>query len=161
LTRLVYLAMEQGHDDSAYLTDKDGVLLKTNPLKDRHVRLALSKLISRQAIVERVLSGAGDAAGQLVPEGMGGWDAALRPMAYGPVAERKLLAESGYPDGFGLALHGSSNRFPNDSQLTQTLGRMFSRGGLRVNAVEVLPYNIYAAQATQRKYSLFLPATTA
>ncbi len=42
------------------------------------------------------------------------------------------------------------------SQLTQALGQMFSRGGLRVNGVEVLPYNVYAPAATARKYSLFI-----
>ena len=39
---------------SPFLTDKDGNPLTVNPLKDRRVRLALSKLINRQAIVERV-----------------------------------------------------------------------------------------------------------
>ena len=53
-------------------------------------------------------------------------------------------------------MHGSNNRFPNDSQLTQALGQMFSRGGLKVNGVEVLPYNVYAPGATARKYSLFV-----
>ena len=52
-------------------------------------------------------------------------------------------------------MHGSNNRFPSDLQLVQALGQMFSRGGLRVNAVEALPYNVYAPQATQRKYSVF------
>lgn len=33
---------------------------------------------------------------------------------------------------------------------------MFSRGGIRVNGVEVVPYNVYAPAATQRKYSLFI-----
>jgi peptide/nickel transport system substrate-binding protein len=33
---------------------------------------------------------------------------------------------------------------------------MFSRGGLKVNGVEVLPYNVYAPGATARKYSLFI-----
>jgi peptide/nickel transport system substrate-binding protein len=33
---------------------------------------------------------------------------------------------------------------------------MFSRGGLRVSGVEVVPYNVYAPAATQRKYSLFI-----
>jgi peptide/nickel transport system substrate-binding protein len=148
--------MDQGRDVSPFLTDKDGNPLKGNPLKDRRVRLALSKLINRSAIAERVLAGAGEPAGQLVPDGMGGYDPALQPMGFDPAGARALLAEAGYPDGFGLTLHGSSNRFPNDSQLTQALGQMFSRGGLRVNGVEVLPYNVYAPQATQRKYSLFV-----
>lgn len=155
-SRLVYLAMDQGRDESPFLTDKDGNPLKTNPLKDRRVRLALSKLINRPAITERVLAGAGEPAGQLVPDGMGGYDPDLKPMTYDPAGGHKLLEEAGYKDGFGLMLHGSNNRFPNDSQLTQAIGQMFSRGGLRVNGVEVLPYNVYAGQATQRKYSLFL-----
>ena len=155
-TRMIYLAMDQGRDESPFLTDKDGNPLKVNPLKDRRIRLALSKLINRQAIVERVVSGAGEPAGQIVPEGMGSHDPSLQPMAFDPDGAKKLLTEAGYPNGFGLTLHGSNNRFPNDSQLTQALGQMFSRGGLKVNGVEVLPYNVYAPGATARKYSLFI-----
>ena len=155
-TRMIYLAMDQGRDDSPFITDKDGAPLKVNPLKDRRVRLALSKLINRPAIVERVLAGAGEPAGQIVPDGMGGYDPSLQPMGFDLEGAKKLLAEAGYPNGFGLTLHGSNNRFPNDSQLTQAIGQMFSRGGLRVNGVEVLPYNVYAPGATARKYSLFI-----
>ncbi len=154
-TRVIYVAMDQGRDDSPFITDKDGKPMTVNPLKDRRVRLALSKMINRPAITDRVLSGAGDPSGQIVPDGMGGYDPALKPMAFDPEGARKLLKEAGYPDGFGLTVHGSNNRFPNDSQVTQALGQMFTRGGLRVNAVEVYPYNVYAPGATQRKYSLF------
>ena len=155
-TRMIYLAMDQGRDDTPFVTDKDGAPVKVNPLKDRRVRLALSKLINRQAIVERVVSGAGEPAGQIVPEGMGGYDVSLKPMAFDPEGAKKLLAEAGYPNGFGLTLHSSNNRFPNDSQLAQAIGQMFSRGGLKVNGVEPLPYNVYAPGATARKYSLFV-----
>ena len=154
-TRMVYLAMDQGRDDSPFITDKDGKPMTVNPLKDRRVRLALSKMINRQAIVERVLAGAGEPTGQFVPEGMGGHDPALKPMAFDLPGAKQLLAEAGYPGGFGLTLHGSNNRFPNDSQVAQGLGQMFSRGGIKVNAVEVVPYNVYAPAATQRKYSIF------
>jgi peptide/nickel transport system substrate-binding protein len=148
--------MDQGRDDSPFITDKDGKPMTVNPLKDRRVRMALSKMINRQAIVERVLSGAGEATDQLVPDGMGGYDPELRPIAFDPAGAKQLLTDAGYPDGFGLTLHSSNNRFPNDSQLAQALGQMFSRGGLHVNGVEVVPYNVYATAATQRKYSLFV-----
>ena len=154
-TRVVYLAMDQGRDDSPFVTDKDGKPLGANPLKDRRVRLALSKMINRAAIAERVLAGAGEPSGQIVPEGMGGHDPALKPMAYDAEGARRLLTEAGYPDGFGITLHGSNNRFPNDSQLMQAIAQMFTRGGLKVNGVEVLPYNVYAPRATQRQFSLF------
>src|SRR5258708_453497 len=36
-TRVVYIAMDQGHDDSPFITDKDGQQLTVNPLKDRRV----------------------------------------------------------------------------------------------------------------------------
>ena len=155
-TRVVYVGMDQGRDDSPFITDKEGKPMTANPLKDRRVRLALSKMINRQAIVERVLSGAGEPTGQIVPDGMGGYDATLKPVAFDPAGAKQLLTEAGYPDGFGLTLHGSNNRFPNDSQLAQALGQMFSRGGIRVNGVEVVPYNVYATAATQRKYSVFI-----
>jgi peptide/nickel transport system substrate-binding protein len=155
-TRVVYVGMDQGRDESPFITDKDGKPMTVNPLKDRRVRLALSKMINRQAIVERVLSGAGEPTGQIVPDGMGGYDPALKPVAFDPPGAKQLLTEAGYPDGFGLTLHGSNNRFPNDLQLAQALGQMFSRGGIRVNGVEVVPYNVYATAATQRKYSLFI-----
>ena len=155
-TRVVYIGMDQGRDESPFITDKDAKPMTVNPLKDRRVRLALSKMINRQAIVERVLSGAGEATGQLVPDGMGGHDKSLKPVGFDPAGAKQLLAEAGYPDGFGLTLHGSNNRFPNDSQVAQALGQMFSRGGMRVNGVEVVPYNVYAPAATQRKYSLFI-----
>ncbi len=148
--------MDQGRDESPFITDKDGKPMTVNPLKDRRVRQALSKMINRQAIVERVLSGAGEATDQLVPDGMGGYDPTLKPVALDLPGAKNLLTEAGYPDGFGLTLHGSNNRFPNDSQLAQALGQMFSRGGMRVNGVEVVPYNVYAPAATQRKYSLFI-----
>jgi peptide/nickel transport system substrate-binding protein len=154
-TRMVYVAMDQGRDDSPFITDKDGKPLPKNPLKDRRVRLALSKMINRTALTERVLAGAGEPAGQIVPDGMGGYDASLKPVALDLPGARKLLTEAGYPDGFGLTIHGSNNRFPNDSQITQALGQMFSRGGLKVNGVEVMPYNVYAPSATQRKFSVF------
>src|SRR3984957_9541004 len=92
-TRVVYVGMDQGRDNSPFITDKDGNPMNRNPLKDRRVRLALSKLINRQAIVERVLSGAGEASGQIVPDGMGGYDQTLQPVAFDPAGAKQLLIE--------------------------------------------------------------------
>ncbi len=154
--RAVYIAMDQGRDDSPFVTTKDGAPMTVNPLRDRRVRQALSKMINREAIVARILSGAGEPTGQLVPDDLDGHDPGIKPTPLDIAGAKRLLTEAGYPDGFGLTLHGSNNRFPNDSQVAQALGQMFSRGGIKVNAVEVVPYNVYAPAATQRKYSVFI-----
>lgn len=153
--RLVYLALDSARDDSPFVTDRDGKPLEKNPLRDVRVRQALSHMINRIAIVERVLNG-GEPAGQIVPEGQGGYAPDLKPDAFDPALAKKLLTEAGWPQGFGLTVHTSSDRFPGDAQVGQAIGQMLSRGGLRVNGVEALPYAVYAAAATARKYSAFV-----
>ena len=71
--RIVYLALDSARDESPFVTDHDGKPMTTNPLRDLKVRQALSKMLNRTAIVDRVLSGAGEPAGQIVPEGQGGY----------------------------------------------------------------------------------------
>ncbi len=38
----------------------------------------------------------------------------LTPDRVDPDAAKKLLAEAGYPNGFGITLHSTSDRLPND-----------------------------------------------
>ena len=154
-TRMIYLAIDSARDTTPFVTDKEGKPLDRNPLRDVRVRRALSLMINRPGIVDRVLSGAGEPAGQMVPEVQGGHDPALTPDRYDVEAAKKLLVAAGYPNGFGLTLHSSNNRVPKDGEVAQAIGQMFSRGGLRV-AVEAMPYNVYVGQATAQKFSMFL-----
>lgn len=154
--RILYLALDSARDTSPFVTDTEGKAMEKNPLKDRRVRIALSKMINRDAIVDKILSGSAESAGQIVPQGMGGHDPALKPMAFDPKGAKALLAEAGYPKGFGLTLHGSKDRVQGDADMTQAIGQMFARGGIKMNAVEVFPYSIYAPAASARKYSVFL-----
>ena len=154
-TRVIYLAIDSVRDVSPTITDRDGKPLDRNPLRDRRVRQALSMMINRDAIVARVLTGAGVAAGQMVPDVQGGHDPGLTPTPYDPEGAKKLQAEAGYPNGFGVTVHTSNNRVPKDGELGQAIGQMFSRGGLRVQ-VEAQPYTTYVAQATAGKFSLFV-----
>lgn len=157
-TRLVYLALDSARDRSPFVTDAAGkpLLDGRNPLRDARARRAVSLLIDRTAIVSRLLDGSGEAAGQMVPEGLGGYDPALPPPAPDPAGARRLLAEAGWPSGFGLTLHSSSDRFPQDAALVQAIGQMLRRGGIAVNAVQAVPYAMYAAAAGRQEYSAFV-----
>ena len=155
--RLIYLGLSM-RDETAPpgVTDLAGQPLPANPFKDARVRKAVSLMIDRQLVIDRILGGAGVAAGQLVPDALGGHVADLGPDQADPAAAKALLAEAGYPEGFGITIASSNDRFPGDADLAQALGQMLTRGGLKVNGVEVYPYNVYSKAATDGQYGAFV-----
>ena len=154
--RVIYLALDSSRDESPFVVGADGKPIKPNPLKDVRVRQALSKMINRQLIVDRILDGAGEPAGQIVPEGIGGADPSLKPTAPDVPGAKKLLAEAGYPQGFGLTIHTSNDRFAGDAETAQAIGQMFAQGGIKVNGVVGQPYNVYASAAGKQQFSAFI-----
>jgi peptide/nickel transport system substrate-binding protein len=153
--RVMYVHLDSARDKSPFVTDKAGRPLDRNPLKDVRVRRAMSKAINRQALVERVMEGAARATGQLLPEGMFGYTPALKPEPYDPEGARKLLAEAGYPDGFGLTIHGPNNRYVNDEQVAQAIAQMLTRVGI-VTRVDTMPSAVYFTRANKLEFSLML-----
>lgn len=153
--RVMYLHMDSNRDKSPYITDKAGKPLDRNPLKDVRVRRALSKAINRQALVERVMEGAAVATGQLMPEGMFGYTPALKPEPYDPDGARKLLAEAGYPEGFGVTLHAPNNRYVNDEQVAQAIAQMLARVGIAAR-VDAMPASVYFSRGSKLEFSFLL-----
>ena len=154
--RITFLAIDSGRATTPFATDLAGAPLAKNPLADMRVRRALSKMINRPALVERVAGGQGVPAGQIVPPGQGGYAEDLAPDTLDLAAAKRLLAEAGYPQGFGITIQSSNDRFPEDSAVLQALGQMFTRGGLKLNGVNSMPFNVVIGQAAQQKFSLYL-----
>ena len=140
---------------SPYVKDKDGRAIAKNPLKDARVRKAISKAINRAAIVEKVMEGEAVAAGQLLPEGMFGTTPRLKVEPYDPEGARKLLAEAGYPNGFGLTIHSPNNRYVNDAKVAQAVAQMLTRIGIATK-VEAMASATFFPQATELKFSFML-----
>ncbi len=155
--RLIYLGLSMRDEASPPgVTDLAGKPLAANPFRDARVRKAVSLMIDRQLVIDRILGGAGVAAGQLVPDALGGHVPDLAPDQADPAQAKVLLAEAGYPEGFGITVASSNDRFPGDADLAQALGQMLTRGGLKVNGVEVFPYNVYSKAATDGAYGAFV-----
>jgi peptide/nickel transport system substrate-binding protein len=134
------------------LTDASGAPLAKNPLRDRRVREALSKAINRRAIAERLMDGAALPASNLVSPPVFGHARDLAPDAYDPKGARRLLAEAGYPRGFGMRLSAPNNRYVNDDQIAQAVAAMLARVGVRAR-VEAMPISAYLTQGRNGKFA--------
>ncbi|GIK85476.1 MAG: peptide ABC transporter substrate-binding protein [Betaproteobacteria bacterium] len=153
--RLIYLHLDSDRDASPFVTDKAGAPMAKNPLRDARVRKALSKMINRPAIVDRVMEGEAVMAGQLVPDFLFGATKNLAVEKHDPDGARRLLAEAGYPDGFGLTIHAPNNRYINDEQIAQAVAQMLTRGGVATKVV-AMPSSTYFTQATDLRFSFML-----
>ena len=153
--RMIYLHLDSDRDVSPFVTDKAGAPLAKNPLKDPRVRKALSKAINRPAIVERVMEGEAIASGQLIPDFLFGATRNLQVEKFDPDGARKLLAEAGYPNGFGLTIHAPNNRYVNDAKIAQAVAQMLSRIGVDTKVV-AMPSSTFFTQASDLKFSLML-----
>jgi peptide/nickel transport system substrate-binding protein len=153
--RCYFWTLDVDRDVSPQITDTDGQPLTKNPLKDVRVRRAMSMAIDREALVSRVMQGQAIQAAQFMPDGVPGTSAKLKPVAYDLAGAKKLLAEAGYPNGFGVVVNSSNDRYPNDAQVNQAVAQMWTRLGLKAT-VSAMPKAIYFPRATKLEFSILL-----
>ncbi|MBC7718837.1 MAG: ABC transporter substrate-binding protein [Chitinophagaceae bacterium] len=153
--RVIYLYPDTRREKSPFVTDKDGKPMDKNPLMDPRVRTALSMAINREAIRDRVMEGLSEPTNNLVPATLFGNNPNLKTVKFDPEGAKKLLATAGYPNGFGITLHTSNNRYVNDEKIAQTIAQMYSRIGVATK-VEGLPMSVYSARGAKQEYSMGL-----
>ncbi len=154
---VLFLHMDSFRDQTPFATDKSGAPLPNNPFKDRRVRQAMSKAINRAALTERVMEGSAVPASQLLADGFFGVSPKLKPDAFDPAAARRLLSDAGYPNGFGLTIHGPNDRYVNDEKVLQAIAPMLIRAGIETKVV-AQPWAVFisAASAPTYAYSVLL-----
>jgi peptide/nickel transport system substrate-binding protein len=154
--RMIYLHMDSDRKtNSPFITTADGKPMEANPLVDARVRRAISKMIDRNVIVSRVMEGQAIPAGQLLDEAFFGTSKKLKPDAYDPAGAKKLMAEAGYANGFGVTLHSPNNRYINDGATAQAVAQYLSRNGIPTK-VDTMPSNIFFTRASKQEFSFIL-----
>lgn len=126
-----------------------------NPLLDKRVRQALSKAINRQAIVERIMGGVAEPAGDLLPFPLFGTSKDTKPTAFDPEGARKLLTEAGYPNGFEIVLGTPNDRYINDGKVSEAIAQMWTRIGVKTS-VDAMTASTFFTRRNKYEFSAYL-----
>ncbi len=114
-----------------------------NPFQDMRVRRAFYEAIDVKAIQSRVMRGQSRPTGLMYGPGINGFtEASDTRLPYDPEAAKKLLAEAGYPQGFGVTMDCPNDRYVNDEAICQAVTAMLAQVGVKVtlNAQTRLKY---------------------
>ncbi len=149
--RTIFLAMDVSRDELLY-SDVRG----RNPFRDLRVRQALYHAIDIAAIQRVTMRGQSVPTGTLFPEQVQGFarEEDVR-LPFDAARARALLAEAGYPNGFGVTLDCPNNRYINDEQICQAIAAMWTRVGVRT-ALKSQPLAPFFAQIQRDDTSIYL-----
>ena len=126
--RTIFIGMDQFSPELKYSTVKG-----KNPFKDIRVRKALNLAVDREAIRRVTMRGLSLPAAIMVAPGVHGHSPELDKVTPADIeGAKKLLAEAGYPSGFGFQLDCPNNRYVNDEEICQALVGMWAKVGLKV-----------------------------
>jgi peptide/nickel transport system substrate-binding protein len=90
-----------------------------------------------------------------MPAGLSGYDPAIPVDPYDPDRAARLLADAGFPAGFGLTLNAPVNGYDNDVRLAQAIARMWTRIGVTTR-LDVIPVTAFFIRASQAEFSMRL-----
>ena len=148
-TRVISIALDQARDELLF-SDVKG----KNPFKDKRVRMALYQAIDINAIKTSIMRGLSTptALATPSPKGEGIPDAMDKRFPFDPEAAKKLLADAGYPNGFGFTLHCPNDRYVNDEKICVALASMWARIGINTK-VETMPKAQYFQRTPKKEFS--------
>jgi peptide/nickel transport system substrate-binding protein len=129
--RSIFLGLNVGAKELKY-----GDVKGKNPLADPKVREAMGLAIDRDAIKTAVMRGQSIPSGIIAPRFVNGYEKAFAAYPKPNVAQaKKLLADAGYPNGFGLTLHTPNDRYVNDEAISTAISGFLGRIGIKTTVV--------------------------
>ncbi|MFC8594990.1 ABC transporter substrate-binding protein [Streptomyces atroolivaceus] len=146
--------MEAEKDTTAAYPNNETTALRLDgreaPLDDLRVRRAIDLAVDRQGIIDALLGGLADPAGQLVPPGVVGHSDTIEPTRQDIAEARALIEEAsadGVPTDRRITLVARNGMFSGVSETAEALQYQMERIGLRVRVR-------MADTATQLQYQL-------
>jgi len=147
--RVITITLDQARDQLLFSSVQG-----KNPFKDKRVRQALYQAIDIEAIRAQVMRGLATptAIGFPNPKGENIRADLEKRLPYDPAAARKLLADAGYPNGFGFTLHCPNDRYVNDEKICVAVAAMWAKVGLDVK-VDAMPKAQYFQRTPKKEFS--------
>ena len=132
-----------------------GMNLDSEALDDVRVRQAISHVIPRDAIVERILEGIGEPGISMLSPDMPWFNPDVRRFDYDPEAARVLLAEAGYEDG-DISLRVHTNENPVRMQIAEILQAELASIGITLE-VNIEEFGAFLSRVqTSNDFDLFI-----
>ena len=127
--RTMYFGMDMSRPELI-----DGNIKGKNPFADKRVRQAMYQAIDMNAIKTKVMRNFAAPAGLVTSPGVHGYTPALdERQKFDVAAAKKLMADAGYPNGFGVTLDCPNDRYNNDEQICQAVAGMLAQIGIKVD----------------------------
>jgi peptide/nickel transport system substrate-binding protein len=125
-----------------------------NPFRDRRVRQAMYQALNIDLIRKRSMRGLSRNTGSLVAPAIPGFAPELDDrLPYDPEKAKQLLAEAGYPDGFGFQLNCTNDSYVNEEEFCQAAAAMWARVGLKAS-LSLAPRSIQTPKRVKGEFDL-------
>jgi peptide/nickel transport system substrate-binding protein len=149
--RTIFFGMDQWRDELLYSSVKG-----KNPFKDKRVREAFQLAIDLNAIKTQVLRGLGIPTAVMYAPQVDGYPKALdKVKAPDREKAKKLLAEAGYPQGFGVTLDCPNNRYIADEKICVAVAGMLAQVNVNVK-VNAMPRTLYFPKLEKLDTSFYM-----
>ena len=126
--RTIYLGFDQFRDELLY-SDVKG----RNPFKDHRVREAIYRAVDIEAIRRVVMGSVAWPTGMMASPFLTGAPSDINDrLAFDAELAKRLLAEAGYPQGFGVTIACPNDRYVNDERICQAVASMLAKIGIRL-----------------------------
>ena len=125
------------------------------PTANKDVRQALMLGINQEAIAKHLMNGLAVSAVQLPAPPVRGYNKELQRPKYDPERAKQLLAAAGYPNGFDIDLHVSSDRYLMDKEIGVAVAQQLSQIGVKANLI-ARPATIHFKDITTNKLDFFM-----
>ncbi|WP_191602792.1 ABC transporter substrate-binding protein [Marinomonas algicola] len=122
--------------------------------RSQKVREAINLAINQPLIVEKILKGFGEAAGQLSAPPFLGHVEEIKPL-YNLTKAKQLMTEAGYEDGFRVSMMAPNNRYVNDERISQAVVAMLARINISVE-LKTLPKAQYFQEFDNRNADIMM-----